>query len=77
MDYLNTYPDAYIRYHASDMVLYVNSDAAYLVAPKARSRIAGYYYLSDHPNVTKSPKPLTRIQRVLKSCTRRESHHLV
>ena len=56
MDYLHTYPDAYIRYYASDMVLYVDSDAAYLVAPKARSRIAGYYYLSDHPNVTKRPK---------------------
>ena len=56
MDYLNTYPDAYIRYYSSDMVLYINSDAAYLVAPKARSRIAGYFHLLDHPNITKSPK---------------------
>ena len=30
------------------MVLYVDSDAAYLVAFKARSRIASYYYLSDN-----------------------------
>ena len=56
MDYLHTYPDVYVRYYASDMVLYVDSDAAYLVAPKARSRIAGYFYCSDHPNVTKRPK---------------------
>ena len=56
MDYLNTYPEAYIRYHASDMVMHVDSDAAYLVAPKAKSRIAGYYHLSDHPNATKHPK---------------------
>ena len=46
-DYLNTYPDAEIRFYASDMKLYVDSDAAYLVAPKAKSRISGYSYLSS------------------------------
>ena len=56
MDYLNTYPNAYIRYYASNMVLHVDSDAAYLVEPKAKSRIAGYFHLSDHPNITKHPK---------------------
>ena len=56
MDYLNTYPDAYIRFYASDMILHVDSDAAYLVAPKAKSRIAGYFHLTEHPNVTKHPK---------------------
>ena len=56
MDYLHTYPNAYLRYYASNMVLHVDSDAAYLVAPKARSRVAGYFHLSDHPNVTKHPK---------------------
>ena len=47
MDYLHTHPNAKIRYHASDMQLHIDSDAAYLVAPKAKSRIAGYFYLSD------------------------------
>ena len=42
MDYAATYPDVYIRYYASDMVLHVDSDAAYLVTPKAKSRIAGF-----------------------------------
>ena len=56
MDYLHTYPEAYIRFYASDMILHVDSDAAYLVAPKARSRIAGYFHLSDHPNITQHPK---------------------
>ena len=56
MDFLTTNPDAYIRFHASDMVLHVDSDAAYLVAPKAKSRIAGYFYLSDHPNLNNQPK---------------------
>ena len=55
MDYMHTYNNAYLRYHASDMVLHVDSDAAYLVLPKARSRIAGFYHLSDHPNITKHP----------------------
>ena len=56
MDYLHTYPNAYIRYHASDMILNIDSDAAYLVAPKARSRVAGYYYMSNLPTSTKPPK---------------------
>ena len=56
MDYLNTYPEAYIRFYASDMVLHMDSNAAYLVAPKANSQIAGYYHLSDHLNITKHPK---------------------
>ena len=49
LDYAATYQNAYIRYHASDMVLHVDSDAAYLVMPQARSRIAGYYQLLDYP----------------------------
>ena len=46
LDYLSTYPDAKIRYFASDMILTIDSDAAYLVAPKARSRVAGYFHCS-------------------------------
>ena len=61
LDYLATYPNAKIRYHASDMALHVDSDAAYLVLPKARSRIAGYFYLSKECQITitKSP-PINR-----------------
>ena len=56
MDYLHTYPNAYIHFYASDMILHVDSNAAYLVAPKVRRRIAGYFHLLDHPNITKHPK---------------------
>ena len=56
MDFVATHPNAYIRYYASDMVLHIDSDAAYLVAPKAKSRVAGYFYLSDHPNITSPPQ---------------------
>ena len=56
MDYVATYPNAFIRYYASDMVLHIDSDAAYLVAPKARSRVAGYFYLSNHSANKDKPK---------------------
>ena len=49
MDYLHTYPNATIRYYKSNMVLYIDSDAAYLVLPKARSRIAGHFYFGNQP----------------------------
>ena len=45
MDYLHTYPNAVLRYYASDMILKITSDAAYLVQPKARSRAAVHYHL--------------------------------
>ena len=65
MDYLHTYPNVYLRYYASDMILHIDSDAAYLVLPKARSRIAGFYQLSDHPSKTKNP---TRNLPILIEC---------
>ena len=34
LDYLDTHPDAKLRYHASDMILHCDSDAAYLVEIK-------------------------------------------
>ena len=55
LDYVATYPDVFVRYYASDMVLMLDSDAAYLVLPNAKSRIARYFYLSDHPSKTTTP----------------------
>ncbi|GFH59506.1 hypothetical protein CTEN210_15982 [Chaetoceros tenuissimus] len=46
--YVATYPDAVIRFKRSDMILYIHSDATYLMLPKARTRIAGYYFLSNN-----------------------------
>lgn len=45
MDYLATYPNAKLRFYAGSMILCVESDAAYLVLPNARSRVAGHFYL--------------------------------
>ena len=48
LDYVATFPNVYLRFCASDMVLHIDSDAAYLVAPEAKSRIAGFYHLNSH-----------------------------
>jgi hypothetical protein len=57
LNYCATHPDAVVKYNASDMVLHTDSDAAYLVAPKARSRVAGYHYLSSKPEQPGPPSP--------------------
>eukprot|EP00957_Ditylum_brightwellii_P202448 15330222-Ditylum_brightwellii.AAC.1 len=43
LDYCATYPDAVLRYHRSDMILHVYSDASYLSEPEARSRAGGHF----------------------------------
>jgi hypothetical protein len=55
MNYVATYPNTYVRYHASEMILTIDSDAAHLVAPKARSRVAGYFQMNDTPAKNKHP----------------------
>jgi hypothetical protein len=55
LDYLSTHPDATLRYHASDMVLAVCSDAAYLVLPNARSRASGHFFLTTLPSAVSAP----------------------
>jgi hypothetical protein len=49
LEYLATHPDAMIRYYASDIILCVVADAAYLVLPDASSsRCAGLFFLSNN-----------------------------
>jgi hypothetical protein len=50
MNYCATYPNATIRYVASDMILHCHSDAAYLTEPEARSRAGGHHYLGNLPH---------------------------
>ena len=57
LDYVATHPNAVIIYHKSDMVLHVDSDAAYLVLPEACSRLAGHYFLSTDPGLTRTVLP--------------------
>jgi hypothetical protein len=49
LDYLATHPDATIRYHASDMILHIHSDASYLSVSNSRSRLGGLLFLGNTP----------------------------
>jgi hypothetical protein len=55
LNYAATHPDAEIQYHASEMHLWIHSDASYLNEPKARSRGGGYFFLSSKPNFPIGP----------------------
>jgi predicted protein tyrosine phosphatase len=47
LDYVATHPDTTIRYHASDMILHIHSDASYLLVSNARSRLGGLFFLGN------------------------------
>jgi hypothetical protein len=48
--YLATHPYATIRYHPSDMILNIHSDASYLSVSNARSRLGGLFFCGDKPH---------------------------
>jgi hypothetical protein len=45
LNYCSTHPNATIRYHASDMILKLHSDASYNSEPQARSHLGGHFYM--------------------------------
>jgi hypothetical protein len=47
LNYAASHPEATIRFIASDMLLAIESDASYLSVSKARSRAAGYFFLTN------------------------------
>jgi hypothetical protein len=47
LDYLVTHPDANIRYHVSDMILHIQSDASYLSVSKACRRLGGLFFCGN------------------------------
>ena len=71
MYYAATQPESVIPFHASDMCLHIDRDAAYLVQPKSRNRAAGHYYLKENQppdNIRPNPYPncpiLTKCQTI-------------
>ena len=58
LDYLNTYKDTKIHFYRSNMKSHVDSYVAYLVAPKVKSRIAGYFHCSDSTHTNPVSPPL-------------------
>ena len=65
LDYLETHPDATIRYYALDMILNVHSDASYLSESKGRSRASGNFWLGSLP---KDGKPIQLNVAILDLC---------
>jgi hypothetical protein len=57
LNYAASNPDATVRYHASGMQLYIESDASYLCETKARSRAAGIHYLGPKPDLKNLQTP--------------------
>ncbi len=45
LDYAATHQNAVLRYHASNMVLVIHSDASYLSKPKACSRAGSHFFI--------------------------------
>ena len=69
MDYFHTYPNAVICYYASDIILKITSDAAYLVLPKARS-CAAVHYLLGWANDDLTNGPLEVLCKTIKNVVR-------
>jgi hypothetical protein len=53
LNYCNTHPETKIRYNASDMILYIHSDASYLSENESRSRAGGFFYMGSDTNTNK------------------------
>lgn len=47
MEYVPMNPEAEVKFIKSDMLLTIDSEAAYLIVLNAQSRAAGYYFLGD------------------------------
>ena len=48
MDYAATHQHIFLQYYASNMILHVDSDDTYLMAPQAKRRIAGHFFFPQH-----------------------------
>lgn len=67
LNYCATHPDAKIRYHASDMILHIHTDASYLSEPQAKSRYAGYHFMRDKNNYNKLNGPILTLAKMIKN----------
>jgi hypothetical protein len=67
LDYLATQEDAVLSYHASDMVLAVNSNTSYLSKPKARSQVGGHFFLSSNTTVPSNNGEILNIVHTIKN----------
>jgi hypothetical protein len=50
LNYCATHPTAILRFHSSDMILQIHSNAGYLNESKARSHAGSHFSLGNHPH---------------------------
>ena len=55
LKYAAIHPNAKIRYHSSQIHLWIHSDASYPNESKARSRNGGFFYLLEKPKLPINP----------------------
>lgn len=55
LNYCATHPGATLCYHASNMILHIHSNAAYLNETRARSRVGGHHFLGDRASPINQP----------------------
>jgi hypothetical protein len=67
LDYLVTHPDATIRYHASDMILHIHSDASYLSVSNARRRLGGLFCGDKSPQEDNLNGSILNVASVIKN----------
>jgi hypothetical protein len=68
LNYCNTHPETKIRYHASDMILHIHSDASYLSEKESKIRAGGFFYMGSSTNKDKklTNGPILIISKVIK-----------
>jgi hypothetical protein len=54
LNYCNTHPETKIRYHASDMILHIHSDASYLSEKEAKSTAGGFFCMGSSTKTDKN-----------------------
>ena len=67
LDYCATHPEATIRFHASDMILKIHSDASYLSEPEAKSRAGGYFYLGNKDDSMQNNGAIHILAKIIKN----------
>ena len=57
LNYAATHLDAVVRFYASNMILIIHSNSAYLSEPKVQSHVGGYFFLVDHDDKDPTSPP--------------------
>jgi hypothetical protein len=78
LNYCTTHPETKIRYHASNMILYIHSDASYLSERESKIRSGGFFYMGSTADTANkltngSSLIISTVLKHLYKCQRRSS----